>query len=165
MDLCWQSNVSALNILSRLVIAFLSKEQASLNFMVAVTVCSDVRAQESKIFHCFHFFPVCFHEMMGPDTRILVFWMLRFKPTFSLYPFTFIMKLFSSSLSAIRVVSSAYWRLLMFLPTILIPVCVSSRPAFHMMCFAYTLNKQGDSIQPWCTPFPIWNQYIFHVWF
>ena len=22
----------------------------------------------------------------------------------------------------------------------------------------YKLNKQGDNIQPWCTPFPIWNQ-------
>ena len=25
------------------------------------------------------------------------------------------------------------------------------------MYFAYKLNKQGDNIQPWCTPFPIWN--------
>ena len=31
-------------------------------------------------------------------------------------------------------------------------------PAFLMMCSAYKLNKQGDNIQPWCTPFPIWNQ-------
>ena len=22
------------------------------------------------------------------------------------------------------------------------------------------LNKQGDNIQPWCTPFPIWNQSV-----
>ena len=26
---------------------------------------------------------------------------------------------------------------------------------------AYTLNKQGDNIQPWHTPFPIWNQSVF----
>ena len=26
------------------------------------------------------------------------------------------------------------------------------------MYSAYKLNKQGDNIQPWCTPFPIWNQ-------
>ena len=46
---------------------------------------------------------------MGPDAMILVFWMLSFKPTFSLSSFTFIKRLFSSSLlSAIRVVSSAY---------------------------------------------------------
>ena len=54
---------------------------------------------------------------MGPDAMILVFWMLSFKPTFSLSCFTFIKRLFrSSSLSAIRVVSSAYLRLLIFLP-------------------------------------------------
>ena len=52
--------------------------------------------------------------------------MLSFKPTFSLSTFTFIKRLFSSSsLSAIRVVSSAYLRLLLFLPAILIPACVS----------------------------------------
>src|SRR5574341_7938 len=44
--------------------------------------------------------------------------MLSFKPTFSLSSFTFIKRLFSSSLSAIRVVSSAYLRLLIFLPEI-----------------------------------------------
>ena len=38
---------------------------------------------------------------MGPDAMILVFWVLSFKPTFSLSSFTFIKRLFSSSLSAI----------------------------------------------------------------
>ena len=46
------------NTLSRFVIAFSSKEQASLNFMAAVTVCSDFGAQENKVSHCFHFFPI-----------------------------------------------------------------------------------------------------------
>ena len=59
---------------------------------------------------------------MGPDAMILGFWMLSFKPTFSLSTFTFIKRLFSSfSFSAITVVSSAYLRLLIFLPAILIP--------------------------------------------
>ena len=84
---------------------------------------------------------------------------LNVEPTFSLSSFTLIKRLFSvSSLSAIRVVSSAYLRLLVLLPAILIPACDSSSPAFHMMYSAYKLNKQGDNIQPWCTPFPIWNQ-------
>jgi len=62
---------------------------------------------------------------------------------------TFIKKLFSSSsLSAIRVVSSVYVRLLIFLPAIMIPVCASSNLAFHMKYSAYKLNKQGDNIQP-----------------
>ena len=56
------------------------------------------------------------------------------------------------------VVSSAYLSLLTFLPAILIPVCASSSPAFHMMYSAYKLNKQGDNIRTICAPFPIWNQ-------
>ena len=99
------------------------------------------------------------HEVVGPDSMIFVFWMLTFKPTFSLSSFNIIKRLFSSSsLSAIRVVSSACLRLLMFLPTILILACASSSSAFVMMYSAYKLNKQSDNIQPWCTPFPIWNQ-------
>ena len=97
---------------------------------------------------------------MGPDAMIFMFWMLSFKPTFSLSSFTFIKRLFSSLLSAVRVVSSAYLRLLMFLLTILIPVCASSSPVFLMMYSEYKLNKQGDNIQPWRTPFPVWNQFI-----
>ena len=47
-----------------------------------------------------------------------------------------------------------------FLLAILIPACASSSPAFHMMYSAQKLNKQGDNIQPWRTPFPIWNQSV-----
>ena len=99
---------------------------------------------------------------MEPDAMILVFWTLNVKPTFSLSSFTLIKRLFSSSsLSAIMVVSSAYLRLLIFFPTFLISAYVSSSQAFHMMYSAYKLNKQGDNIQPWHTPFPILNQSIF----
>ena len=47
---------------------------------------------------------------------------------------------------------------MIFLPAILIPACVSSSPEFLMMYSACKLNKQDDNIQPWHTPFPIWNQ-------
>ena len=68
--------------------------------------------------------------------------LMNFKSAFSLSSSTFIKRLFSSSLlSAIRVVSSAYLRLLIFLPEILTPACASSSLAFHMMYSAYTLNK------------------------
>jgi len=43
---------------------------------------------------------------------------------------------------------------------IVIPACASSSPVFLMMYSAYKLNKQGDNIQPWHTPFPIWNQSV-----
>ena len=49
----------------------------------------------------------------------------------------------SSSLSVVSVVSSAYLRLLILLPAILISTCASSSPAFLMMYSAYKLIKQG----------------------
>ena len=98
---------------------------------------------------------------MGPHDIIFVFWMLSFKPTFSLSSFIFIKRLFSSSLlSAIRMVSSEFLRLLIFLLAILIPACASSSPEFLMMYSAYKLKKQGDNIQPWRTPVPIWNPSV-----
>ena len=48
----------------------------------------------------------------------------------------------------------------MFLPEILISDCASSSLAFHMMYIAYKLNKHSDNIQPWRTPFPIWNRSV-----
>ena len=66
----------------------------------------------------------------------------------------------SSSHSAIRVVSSAYLRLLIFLLAILIPVCASSSLAFHIVCSAYKLNKQSDVLLSQCGINP-----FFHVWF
>ena len=84
----------------------------------------------NKVCHCFHCFLIYLLWSDGTRCLILVFWMLSFKPTFSLSSFTFITRLFScSSLSAVRVVSSAYLRLLIFLLAILIPVCASSSPA------------------------------------
>ena len=56
--------------------------------------------------------------------------------------------------------SSAYLRLLIFLLATLIPACASSSPAFLIMYSACKLNEQGDNIQPWQTPFLIWNQCV-----
>ena len=100
---------------------------------------------------------------MGPDAMILIFWMLSFKPAFSLSFFNFIKRLFSSSLSSVRVVSSAYLRLLIFLQATLIPACASSSPAFLVMYSSYKLNKLGDNIQPWHTPSLFGTSPLFHV--
>ena len=129
--------------------------------MAAVTICSDFGAQENKVCHGFHCFPIYLPWNDGTRCHDLSFLMLGFEPTFSLSSFNFFKRLFSSSsLSAIRVVSSAYLRLLIFLLAILIPDCVSSSLAFHMMYSEYKLNKLSVNIQPWCTPFPIWNQSV-----
>ena len=80
--------------------------------MAAVTIYSDLEPKKIKSVTVSTVSPSIFHEVMGPDAMILVFWMLSVKPAFSLSSFTFIKKLFSSSLhSAIRVLSSAYLRL------------------------------------------------------
>ena len=90
-----------------------------------------------------------------------LFWMLSFKPVFLFSSFSFIKRLFTSSLlSVIRVVSSAFLRLVIFHLAVLIPACFSSIPAFHMMYSAHKLNKQDDNIQPCLTPFPFWNQSV-----
>ena len=129
--------------------------------MAVVNIWSDFVAHENEIWHCFHLFHIYLSWSDGMVAMIFVFWMLSFKPAFSLLCFTFIKRLFSSSLlSAIRVVSSPYLRLLIFLPVILIPACASSGPAFHMIYSTYKLNRQGDSIQPWHTLFPILNQFV-----
>ena len=78
---------------------------------------------------------------MGLDAMILVFLMFSFKSTFSLSSFILIKRFFSSSsLSTIRLVSSANLRLLVFLPAILIPACDASSLAFCTMYSAYTLT-------------------------
>ena len=105
--------------------------------------------------------PSIYHEVMGPNGMIFVFCTLSSKPAFSLSFFTYINRFFSSSMiSAIRVVSSEYLRLLIFLPAILIPTCTSTSPTFCMMYSAYKLTKQGDNTHTWHTPFPVWNQSI-----
>ena len=57
-------------------------------------------------------------------------------------------------------VSSAYLKLLICLPSILILACDTSSSAFCMMYSAYKLNKQGDNTQLWHTPFPIFYQSV-----
>ena len=149
-----------LNMLSRLVIAFLPRSKCLLISWLQSPSAVILEPPKYKISHYFHCFLSICHEVMGTDIIIIIFWILSFKPTFSL-SFTFIKRLFSSSLvSAINVVSSAYQRLLIVLPAVLIPACVAFSSAFLMMYSAYKLNKQGDNIQPWCTPFPILNYSI-----
>ena len=146
------------NMLSRLVIAFLPRRRRLLiSWLQSPSVILEPKKIKSVTVSIVSL-SIC-HEVMGPDAIIFLFWMLSFEPAFSLSSLTSSRGSLSSSLlSAIMVVSSAYLRLLILFPAILIPICVSSSPAFHMTYSAYKLNKQGDDIQPWYTPFHIWNQ-------
>ena len=97
MDLCWQSNVSGFNTLSRLVIAFLPRSKCLLTSWVQSPSAVILEPKKVKSLTVPIVSPSVCHEVMGLDAMILVFWMLSFKPTFSLSYFTFIKRLFSSS--------------------------------------------------------------------
>ena len=118
------------NMLSRLVIASLPRSNC---ILISWLQSPSAVILEPQIIKSDTVSPSTYHEVMGPDAMILVFWMLSSKPAFSLSSFTFIKTLFSSSLSAIRVVSSTYLSLLIFLPAILTLAYVSHSQAFHMM--------------------------------
>ena len=65
--------MSLLLIFYQVCHSFSVKEQVSFNFMAIVIVCSDFEAQENKVCHYFHCFPIYLHEVMGPDEMIFIF--------------------------------------------------------------------------------------------
>ena len=149
------------NKLSRLVITFLSRSKGLLRSWLQSPSAVILEPRKIKSVTLSIVSPFICNEAMGLDAMISVFWMLSFRQLFHSPLSLSVKRLFSSSLlSAIRVMSSVYLRLLIFLPAIWIPACVSSSLAFCMVYSAYKLNKQGDNIQPWCTPFPTWNQSV-----
>ena len=139
------------NMLSRLVIAFLprSKHQFFFFLMAVVTICSDFGTQENKVCHCFYCLPFYLPWSDGARCHDLCFLNAEFKPASSLSSFTFIKRLFSSSsLSAIRVVSSAYLRLLIFLPSQSRKTGLEAQPhipATQVMCFCPSNCRKGIS--------------------
>ena len=148
-----------LNMLSRLVKTFLPKSKRLLISCLQSPSAVILESKKIKSDTVSTVSPSISHEVLGPDAMILVFWILSFKPTSSL--FTFTKRLYiSSSLSAIRVVSYTYLRLLIFLPAILIPACASFSLAVHVMYSAYKLNKQGDVLLS-----QFWTSQLFHVQF
>ena len=109
------------NMLSRFVIVFLPRSKSLLISWLQSPSAVILEPKKIQFLTVSIVSPSICHEVVGPDAMIFVFWMLRFKPAFSLSSFTFIKRLFSSSLlSAISVVSSAY--LSFILPLIYIRV-------------------------------------------
>ena len=134
------------NMLSRFLIAFLPRNKHLLISWLQSLSTVILEPRKIKSVTVSTFSHSIHHEVMGPDAMIFAFWMLSFKPTFSLFSFTFIKRLFSSStLYAIRVISFAHLRLLSLL-AILIPACDSSSLAFCMMYSAVYYVKLCLSI-------------------
>ena len=72
------------NMLSRFVIAFLLRSKHLL-FLRLQSLSTVILEPKKIVCHCFHFFLIC-HEAMGLDAMAFIFWMLSFKPAFSLSP-------------------------------------------------------------------------------
>ena len=156
------------NTLSRLIIAFLPRSKCLLISWLQSLSAVTFGAQENKVCHCFHFFPIC-HEVMWLDTMILSFLNVEILASF------FFTLFFSPS-------SRGSLVLLCFLPLGWCHLRIWGywyffqkswfqlvlHPAWHLawcMYPAYKWNKQGDNIQPWCVPSPTWTSLLFHVRF
>ena len=144
-------------MLSRLVIALLPGSKCLLISWLQSPSAVILQPKKIKCLTISTVSPSIYHEVMALNAMILVLGMLSLKPAFSLFFFTFIKRLFStSSLSAIRVVSSAYLRLLKFLAAILILACASFSLAFCMRysaaaaaaAAAAVTSVVSDSVQP-----------------
>ena len=130
------------NTLSRFVIAFLPRSNYLLISWLKSPSTMILEPKKRKSVTASTFSPSICCDVIGPH----VFLILSFKLAFSLSSFTLIKRLFSSSsLSVIKVVSSEYLRLLIFLLTVLTPACNPSTLEFHLMS---KLNKQGNNKQP-----------------
>ena len=66
------------NMLSRFVRVFLPRNKCVLISWAAITIFSDFRAQENKIYHCFHCFPIYFSWGDGVWCHDLSFWSVKF---------------------------------------------------------------------------------------
>ena len=148
------------NMLDRLVITFLTRSKLLLiSWLQHHLQCIwSPKKWSLTLFPLFpHLFPMKWWDQM-PWSSLSECW------AFSLSSFTFIKRLFSSSsLSAIRMVSSAYLMLLVFLPAILIPACVSSSPAFLMMYNQFSSVQSLSSVRLFATPWTAACQASFSI--
>ena len=146
------------HMLSRFVIVFLPRSKHLLISWLQSPSAVILESKKIKSVTVSTVSPSICHDMIGPDAMIFVFWMFNFKSAFD-------SPLSSSSRGSLvllhflpqRWCHLLIWGYLYFswqswLQLVLLP-------AWHiyMMYFAYRLNKQDENIQPWCTPFPIWN--------
>ena len=135
------------NTLCTFVIAFLLRSKHLLIPWLQ-SLSTVIGAQENKVCHCFHLFPIYLPWSDGTRCHDLSFLNGEFQASFfhsslspssrgSLVPLHFL---------PLELISSEYLRLLIFLPAILIPYCDSLNLVFSMMYSACNLNKQSDHI-------------------
>ena len=136
------------------LIAFLLSSMSLL--LTSATLCLDLETKKIKFVTVSIVSPSICHEVMGLDAIIFIVWMLSFKPAFhtALSP--------SSRRSLVPLCSLPLcWYYLHIWGCYVSPGSLDS--SFWLMQINTVhdvLNKQGDNIQPWCTPFPLLNQFF-----
>ena len=128
------------NMLSRLVITFLPRSKCLLLSWLYSPSAVILEPKKVKSVTAYTFCPSICHEVMGLNAMIFVFWMLSFKPAFSVSSFIFINRLFSSSsLSAIWWCHLHIWGYWYFSWQSWFQLVL--HPAWHFAWCAYKLNK------------------------
>ena len=146
-------------MLSRLVIAFLPRSKHLLISWLQSPSTLILEPKEIKSVTVSTVSPSICHEVMVLDATVFSFWMLSFKPTFSLSAFTFIK---GSSLYVINVVSSAYLgisppneyaRLVSFRMDWLDLLAVQGTVKSLLQCNIWRHQFVGDQLSLWtCSP-------------
>ena len=146
--------------------SFPSKEQTSFNFMPPVSIHSDFGAQENKICRCFQFFPFYFPWSDGTRCHDVSFLNIEFQASFSLSSFTLIKRPFSSSsLSDIRVVASAYLRLLIISASNLDSSLWFIQPSISHDVLCIEVKWAGWQYSLVLLLSQFWTSQLFHVRF
>ena len=145
------------NMLSRLVTTFLPKRK---HLLISWLQSPSAVILEPKKIKSATVSPSICHEVMRPDGIILAFWMLSFKQLFhsplslssrrSVFLFPFCHKGGVICISEVNDIS----------PSNLDSSLCFIQPSISHDVLCIKLHKQGDNMQPWCTPFPIWNQSV-----
>ena len=129
------------NLLSRLVIALLPRNKRLLISWLQ-SPSAVIWSQENKISHCFHCFPICLPWSDGTRCHDLSFLNVEFQANFFTLLFHFHQETLYFFLAFCHK-GVVIWisEVIYISPTILIPACASSSPAFLMMYSVYKLNK------------------------
>ena len=149
------------NMLSRFVIAFLPRSNHLLISWLWSASAVILEPKKIKSVTVAIVSPSICHTVMGLDAMIFLFWMLSFQPAFhssfspssrgSLVPLHFL----TLGWSPLHIYGYLYFSQKSWFQHGLYL-------AWHFTwCSLHMLNKQGDNIQPWCTPFPILKQSVF----
>ena len=163
MDVCWQSNVSAFNMLSRLVIAFLPRRKHLLISWLqssSAVILEPPKIKSVTVSIVPLLFSIKWWDQM-PWSYFSGYWVLsqhfhsplHFHQN-SLYFFAFCLKGGIICISEVIDISPS---------NILIPACDSSSLAFPMMYSVHKLNKQGENIQVWRTPLK-WIKMMWYIY-